>query len=122
MMLDDDEDEDFANSPAVTFLASLFPVTTQVDERGSFFIDGKATASFLGLLALIIFDSIFAVDSVSAKSALIQSTYINFTSSGFAMVMLRAAYFVLDNAVDAFKYMKYGIGIILFIFAFMAIF
>merc|ERR1719281_1653836 len=37
MMLDEDEDEDFANSPAITFLSSLLPVTTQVDERASFF-------------------------------------------------------------------------------------
>eukprot|EP00746_Dinoflagellata_sp_MGD_P073790 gnl/MRDRNA2_/MRDRNA2_29893_c0_seq1.p1 gnl/MRDRNA2_/MRDRNA2_29893_c0~~gnl/MRDRNA2_/MRDRNA2_29893_c0_seq1.p1 ORF type:complete len:426 (+),score=89.08 gnl/MRDRNA2_/MRDRNA2_29893_c0_seq1:99-1376(+) len=122
MMMDDDEDEDFANSPAIQFLSSFFPVTTQVDDRGSFFIDNKATASFLGLIALIVFDTIFAVDSVSAKSALIESTFINFTSSGFAMVMLRAAYFLLDNAVDMFSYLKYGIGIILFIIAFMAIF
>lgn len=119
---EEDDNEDFQSNPAVVFLSGLLPVTTERDERGSFFIDGKATSSTIAMLTLIIFDTIFAVDSVSAKSVMIKSTYLNFTSSGFAMIMLRAAYFLLDCAIDMFKCLKYGVGVILFIIAFMAIF
>lgn len=122
IMLEDEDDEDIASNPAVVFLSKFIPVTTQTDSCGSFFIDGKATAAFISLLTLIIFDSLFAVDSVSAKTAMIQNTYVNFSSSGFAMVMLRAAYFLLESATSMCKYLKYGIGIVLFLIAFVAIF
>lgn len=122
VMLEDDEDEDFAANPLVVFLSNLFPVTTESDERGSFLIDGKGTASLIALFTLVVFDSLFAVDSVSAKTAMISNTFLNFSSSGFAMVMLRASYFLLECAVDMFKYLKYGVGLILFLIAFVAIF
>lgn len=122
IMIEDEDDEDIAANPAVVFLSKFIPVTTQTDGHGSFFIDGKATAAFISLLTLIIFDSLFAVDSVSAKTAMIQNTYVNFSSSGFAMVMLRAAYFLLESATSMCKYLKYGIGIVLFLIAFVAIF
>lgn len=122
IMLDDDDDEDVTQNSMVVFLSKHIPVTTEMDEHASCFIDGKATPSFFAVLSLIFFDTVFAADSVTAKSAVITSIFMNFTSSAFAMITLRAAYFVLDNLVSMFNNLKYGVGGILFMIAFMAVF
>merc|ERR1719281_2318429 len=94
-------------------LSTYVPVTQQRDDTGSFFIDGRATSVFLAAGAMIFLDVIFAVDSVSAKTALMKSQYLSYTSTGFAMFALRAIYYLLDAAQDMFEHLKYGVGAIL---------
>merc|ERR1719231_1903168 len=113
VMLDEDDDEEITDNAAVRFLSTYLPMTEERDENGSFFIDGKATSVFLAAGAMIFLDVIFAVDSVSAKTALISSQYLSYTSTGFAMFALRATYYLLDAAKDMFEHLKYGIGAIL---------
>merc|ERR1719262_681373 len=94
-------------------LSTYVPMTTDRDESGSFFIKGKATPIFLAAGAMIFLDVVFAVDSVSAKTALISDQYLSYTSTGFAMFALRATYYLLDAAKDMFEHLKYGISAIL---------
>lgn len=83
-----------------------------------FFIkkDGKAyiTSMFLTLLLIESSDIVFAVDSIPAIIAITRDTFIIITSNIFAILGLRALYFALSGIVDLFRYLKYGVAIILF--------
>jgi tellurite resistance protein TerC len=94
----------------------LVPVTPAL--RGqSFFtrVNGRlaATPLFVALLFLEATDIIFAVDSVPAIFALTSEPLIVFTSNIFAILGLRALYFMLAGAVDKFHMLKYGLAVVL---------
>jgi tellurite resistance protein TerC len=72
-----------------------------------------ATPLFVSLLFLEICDVIFAVDSVPAIFALTREPLIVFTSNVFAILGLRAMYFLLAGAVDKFHMLKFGLAIVL---------
>lgn len=65
------------------------------------------------IFCIEISDLIFAVDSVSAKVAQIPNQYIAYSSSVFALLGLRAMYFVIDDLIRYFDTLKYGVGFIL---------
>jgi tellurite resistance protein TerC len=72
-----------------------------------------ATPLFVALLFLEMTDIIFAVDSVPAIFALTNEPFIVFTSNIFAILGLRAMYFMLAGAMDKFHLLKYGLAAIL---------
>jgi tellurite resistance protein TerC len=72
-----------------------------------------ATPLFVALLFLEATDVIFAVDSVPAIFALTNEPLIVFTSNIFAILGLRALYFMLAGAVDKFHLLKYGLALVL---------
>ena len=72
-----------------------------------------ATPLFIALLFLELTDIIFAVDSVPAIFALTKEPMIVFTSNIFAILGLRAMYFMLAGAVDKFHYLKFGLSFVL---------
>jgi len=72
-----------------------------------------ATPLFVALLFLETTDVIFAVDSVPAIFALTSEPFIVFTSNIFAILGLRALYFMLAGAVDKFHMLKYGLAVVL---------
>jgi tellurite resistance protein TerC len=72
-----------------------------------------ATPLFVALLFLEATDVIFAVDSVPAIFALTGEPFIVFTSNIFAILGLRALYFMLAGAVDKFHMLKYGLAVVL---------
>jgi tellurite resistance protein TerC len=92
------------------------PVTHNLHGQ-SFFIrrDGRtyATPLLIALLFLEMTDVIFAVDSVPAIFALTSEPMIVFTSNIFAILGLRAMYFMLAGAVDKFHLLKYGLALVL---------
>jgi tellurite resistance protein TerC len=106
--------------PEKNFLIRLFknfiPVTPKLHGQ-NFFIreNGKflATPLFIALLFLELTDVIFAVDSVPAIFALTNEPMIVFTSNIFAILGLRAMYFMLAGAVDKFYLLKYGLAVVL---------
>ncbi|OFZ25957.1 MAG: hypothetical protein A2381_09875 [Bdellovibrionales bacterium RIFOXYB1_FULL_37_110] len=71
------------------------------------------TPLFIVLLAIETSDIIFAVDSIPAIFAITRDPFIVFTSNIFAILGLRSIYFVLENLMDKFIYLKYGLGVIL---------
>jgi tellurite resistance protein TerC len=82
-----------------------------------FFIkkEGKvfATTMFLTFLLIESSDIIFAVDSIPAVIAITRDSFIIISSNIFAILGLRALYFVLAKMVDKFIYLKYGVALIL---------
>jgi len=73
----------------------------------------RATTLLLVVLCLEATDIIFAVDSVSAIIAEIPDLYLAYTACVFAMLGLRAMFFVIEKMIALFEYLKYGVAAIL---------
>ena len=103
-------------NPVVKFFRRFMPVTENF-EKDQFFIRraGKlfATPLFLILLVVESTDLIFAVDSIPAIFAVTQDPFIVYTSNVFAILGLRALYFLLANVMDQFQYLKFGLSAVL---------
>jgi tellurite resistance protein TerC len=100
----------------VRLIRRAFPVTN--DLRGSHFFvheDGRlhATPLLVALAFLEATDIVFAVDSVPAIFAFTSEPLIVFTSNIFAILGLRALYFMLADAVEKFHLLRYGLGTVL---------
>ncbi len=116
MMLVPDKEID----PEKNFLIRLFkkfvPVTPEYHGQKFFVSINKilyATPLFIALLFIELTDIIFAVDSVPAIFAITKEPFIVFTSNIFAILGLRAMYFMLAGAVDKFYLLKYGLSVVL---------
>ena len=116
MMLVPDKEID----PEKNFLIKLFkkfvPVTPEYHGQKFFVRINKvlyATPLFIALLFIELTDIIFAVDSVPAIFAITKEPFIVFTSNIFAILGLRAMYFMLAGAVDKFYLLKYGLSVVL---------
>ena len=100
----------------VRWFRRIYPVTDRMHE-GSFFIMEKgrhmATPLFVTLLVIETTDVAFAVDSIPAVFSVSRDPFIVLTSNIFAILGLRALYFALAAIAKYFKYLKYGLGIIL---------
>merc|ERR1719217_932271 len=73
----------------------------------------RATMLTLVVICLEISDILFAVDSVSAIVAAVPDLYLAYTSAVFAMLGLRAMFFIVDELVQLFQFLKYGVAAIL---------
>jgi TerC family integral membrane protein len=92
------------------------PVTAELHDAHFFVRTGgtlQATPLFVTLLFVEMTDVMFAVDSVPAIFALTREPLIVFTSNIFAILGLRAMYFLLAGALDRFHLLKYGLGVVL---------
>jgi tellurite resistance protein TerC len=103
-------------NPVVRLLRRFLPVTPTL--HGPHFLvrlEGRwhATPLLVALLVLEMSDIIFAVDSVPAIFAISREPLIVFTSNVFAILGLRAMYFMLAGAVERFHLLKYGLAAIL---------
>jgi tellurite resistance protein TerC len=94
----------------------LFPVTTTyessrflVRSAGKLFI----TPLFLVLVTIETTDVMFAVDSIPAVFGVTRDPFIVYSSNVFAILGLRATYFLLAGIMDTFYYLSYGLSIIL---------
>lgn len=114
---DDDENKDFSKSPGARVIYRFFKVTKNY-EGSRFFVkvNGKRLATpLLVVVAVIEFtDLIFAVDSIPAIFAIAPNDpFILYTSNIFAILGLRALYFLLANFMHMFSRLHYGLAIIL---------
>ena len=77
--------------------------------------DGRryATPMLMVLLAIESTDIVFAVDSIPAIFAVTSDPFIVYSSNVFAILGLRAMYFVLAGAIEKFRYVKYGLAAVL---------
>jgi tellurite resistance protein TerC len=91
---------------------------TQVDNGGSFVIrkEGKLlfTPLFLVIVLIETTDLLFAVDSIPAAFAITQNEFLVYTSNIFAVMGLRAMFFLLAGIIDKFYLLQKGLSIILF--------
>ncbi len=103
-------------NPVVRLARWLFPVT-KTYEGAAFFVrrEGRrvATPLFLVLLMVETTDVLFATDSIPAVFAVTQDPFIVYTSNIFAILGLRALYFVLAGAITKFRYLRPGLSVIL---------
>jgi len=98
-------------------IAAKFIKISSSEETHRFFIkeDGKrvATVAFVTLLLVESTDVIFAIDSIPAILAITQDSFIAITSNLFAILGLRSLFFALSGLLSFFRFLKYGISIIL---------
>ena len=111
-----DEGFDPSKSKAMKIFHRFVPSTDELDGQKLFTkVNGKRLATpLLAVLVLVeITDVIFAVDSVPAVLAVTNEQYIAFASNAFAILGLRALYFLLADMRDRFQYLQTGLGVIL---------
>jgi tellurite resistance protein TerC len=72
-----------------------------------------ATPLFVALVAIEVTDLVFALDSIPAVFGVTSDLFVVFTSNAFAVLGLRALYFLLAGSVDRFAYLKQGIALLL---------
>lgn len=73
----------------------------------------RATPLFIVLLMIETSDVVFALDSIPAVFGISRDPFIVFTSNVCAVLGLRAMFFLLQNVLDKFAYLKYGLGLVL---------
>jgi len=100
----------------VQWARKLCPVSPTLD--GQKFVtvwQGRRALTPLALVLLMVetTDLLFAVDSVPAVFAVTRKPFIVFTSNVFAILGLRSLYFVLAGAIGYFRYLKYGLPLVL---------
>ena len=114
---DDNGQTDPSQNIIVRWFKKLFPVTDQLHGEKFFIKDQTskylATPLFVTLLVIETTDVAFAVDSIPAVFSVSRDPFIVLTSNIFAILGLRALYFALAAVAGYFKYLKYGLGIIL---------
>jgi tellurite resistance protein TerC len=113
---DDEQQGDPANNFIVRLFKRFFPVTDKMHGEKFFIRDNGAllaTPLFIALLVIETTDVAFAVDSIPAVFSVSRDPFIVLTSNIFAILGLRALYFALAAVAKYFKYLKYGLGIIL---------
>ncbi|WP_136666519.1 TerC/Alx family metal homeostasis membrane protein [Flavobacterium sp. H122] len=113
---DEDDDEDYNNTRGARLIRKFFSVTDKYDGDKFFtFENGKKMATpLLVVVAVIEFtDLLFAVDSIPAIFAISSDPFILYTSNIFAILGLRALFFLLDNFIHLFSKLQYGLAIIL---------
>jgi len=103
--LNEESGEQQARYPVVDF---------QIANRGfQGRVETRATMLFLVVLCLEISDVLFAVDSVSAIVSAVNDLFLAYTSTVFAMLGLRATFFIIDVLVKLFSLLKYGVALVL---------
>jgi tellurite resistance protein TerC len=116
MMVAADREPDVRNSPILRFARRHLRVADG-DHGEKFFarIHGirHVTTLFLVLVLVEATDLVFAVDSIPAIFAITTDPFIVFTSNLFAILGLRALYFLLVDMADRFHLLKYGLAMVL---------
>jgi tellurite resistance protein TerC len=107
---------DPSRNPALRLLGRVVPVTGEY--RGTRFLvreAGRRVAT--PLLAVLVVvettDVLFAVDSIPAVFAVTRDPFLVFTSNAFAILGLRALYFLLGDLVGRFRYLTLGLSVVL---------
>jgi tellurite resistance protein TerC len=108
------------SSLAMRLIRRLVPITS-VYHGQRFFVREQAgqvsrlaaTPLFVVLVLVETTDLIFAVDSIPAIFAITQEPFIVYSSNVFAILGLRALYFLLADVIDRFQYLKVGLSVVL---------
>lgn len=110
------KEPDLNDNPALKLLRKLIPVSKNYEGEKFFTIEnGKkiATPLFLVICLIGLTDVIFAVDSIPAIFAITSDPFIVLTSNVFAILGLRAMYFLLAAVAHKFHLLNYGLAVIL---------
>jgi len=116
MLMMAEAEADLDRNPVVKWLRGHMSITSEFHgERFVVFKDGVRwfTPLFVVMIMIGITDVIFAVDSIPAIFAITLDPFIVLTSNVFAILGLRAMYFMLADLADRFHLLKYGLAFIL---------
>jgi tellurite resistance protein TerC len=116
MSFSDKDAIDPEKNPVLRLARKFFSVTPDFAGRKFFTrTGGRFLLTPLALVLLLVetTDLIFAVDSVPAVFSVTQNAFIVFTSNVFAILGLRSLYFVLAGALGYFRYLKFGLSVVL---------
>jgi TerC family integral membrane protein len=116
MLVSGDQEYDVAANPVLRWLRKWIPLTPDLHGHRFFVRSGTyvvATPLLLTLFMVEIADVIFAVDSIPAIFSITTDPYLVYTSNIFAILGLRALYFVLVVMIDRFGYLKYSLSLVL---------
>lgn len=111
-----EEHIDFEQNRTVRLARRFLPFTT-TPHHGKFLLkeNGKYKFTLLFLIILLVesTDIVFAIDSIPAAFAITQDSFIIFTSNVFAILGLRALFFLLENILHKFHHLQKGLAFIL---------
>lgn len=111
-----DEDPDPTENPIVRYVQKRIPFTNEY-HGGKIFIreNGKrlATPLLLVMIAIGATDLLFALDSIPATFGVTQEPFLVFAANAFALLGLRALYFLIKNLVNKLIYLSMGLAFIL---------
>lgn len=116
LLVTSDEEVHPERNPVLRLARRLLPVTSNYRDQRFFVREGGrlfATPLFLVLLVIEATDVVFAVDSIPAIFGVTRDPFIVFTSNIFAILGLRALYFLLHDFMGRFHYLKHGLGLVL---------
>lgn len=111
-----EERPDLEQNPALKWLRRHMKISSELHGEDFFVrLNGTryATPLFLALILVEVTDLIFAVDSIPAIFAITTDPFIVLTSNVFAILGLRAMYFLLADMADRFSLLKYGLAAVL---------
>jgi tellurite resistance protein TerC len=121
MAKQDTESIEPEHNPVLRLLRRVIPVTRKYhgqsffareeDTRGR--LRWMATPLFVVLVTVETTDLVFAVDSIPAIFAGTREPFLVYTSNVFAILGLRALYFLLASVIERFEYLKYGLSLVL---------
>lgn len=113
-------DEGFGavRGPVLRVLQRVLPVSAELDGQRFFTRDATttrrvATPLLVTLVMVELMDVLFAVDSIPAIFAITRDTFLIYTSNIFAVVGLRSLYFLFADAVRRFRFLHYGLAVVL---------
>ncbi|HEX7829285.1 MAG TPA: TerC family protein, partial [Thermoanaerobaculia bacterium] len=116
LMIQGDAEPHPERNPLYRFARKVIPAVPEyhgkhfaIKQGGKWF----ATPLLLVLIAIEATDVVFAVDSIPAIFAITTDPFIVYTSNIFAILGLRAMYFLLAGVIDKFHYLKYGLALVL---------
>lgn len=110
------QEPDLESNPALKLLRRVMPVSKQFDGEKFFTVENgrKIATPLLLVIALVgLTDVIFAVDSIPAIFAITNDPFIVLTSNVFAILGLRAMYFLLAAVAAKFHLLSYGLAVVL---------
>ena len=110
------KESDLEDNPALKLLRKVLPVSKNYDGENFWTVEnGKkiATPLFMVICLIALTDVIFAVDSIPAIFAITTDPFVVLTSNVFAILGLRAMYFLLAAVANKFHLLNYGLAVIL---------
>ncbi|MCC7160215.1 TerC/Alx family metal homeostasis membrane protein [Candidatus Nomurabacteria bacterium] len=111
-----EEHVDFRNNKLIKFAHKVLPFTASHHNGKFFFVENNKfyfTSLFMIVLLVESTDIVFAVDSIPAVFAISQNAFVVFTSNIFAIMGLRALFFLIENILHRFHHLQKGLAFIL---------
>ncbi len=116
MLIFADHKPDLEKNPVLKWMRGHLAITKEFHgERFTFMTDGVRwyTPLFIVLVLIAVTDVVFAVDSIPAIFAITSDPFIVMTANIFAILGLRALYFLLADMADRFHLLSYGLAVVL---------